>query len=88
MSCTTALVDTAEFTYSLKTRVYWAVNKIEDWTDSRVRCTVCRQPMTRCNVKKLETGYKKTCCKECERKLVQSTTQEHLMEKYGVKNVF
>ena len=40
------------------------------------------------NIKKLHEGYKKTCCKECERKLAQQSLENHLMKEHGVKNVF
>lgn len=88
MQCTSMLVDDDEFTYSLKTRVFWTVNKIQDWNDARVRCKVCGKPMMRYNVKTLSSGYKKTCCKTCERKLAQKHLEEKLMKEHGVANPF
>ena len=88
MRCTSLLVDTIDFTYSFKTRLYWTINYIQNWNDERVRCKVCGKPMMNQNIKKLHEGYKKTCCKECERKLAQQSLEDHLMKEHGVKNVF
>lgn len=69
MRCTPLLVDSDVFAYSLRTRLFWTLNKIQDWNDSRVKCAMCGKPFINYNVKKLHDGYKKTCCKQCERKL-------------------
>jgi hypothetical protein len=72
MSMTPMLVDTSEFTYKWKTRVYWVLNGIKSWNDDRVRCTVCKRPFIDVDVKSVAHGYmKKTCCKKCERALAE-----------------
>ena len=37
-ACTKELVDTDDFTYSLTTRLYWTINKIESFEDERTHC--------------------------------------------------
>ena len=88
MQCTPMLIDTTEFKYSLKTRLFWTLNKIQDWNNDRVRCVVCKKPMIGTNIRKLHNGYKKTCCKQCERKLAQQNIEKHLYEIHGVTNAF
>ena len=89
-ACTKELVDTDDFTYSLATRLYWTINKIESFEDERTHCQwpECGKPIEKWNIVKLQLGYKKTCCKECERKLAQQHTEERMMRDYGVKNAF
>ena len=89
-ACTKELVDTDDFTYSLATRLYWTINKIESFEDERTHCQLpeCGKPIEKWNIVKLQLGYKKTCCKECERKLAQQHTEERMMRDYGVKNAF
>lgn len=41
MRCTPLLVNSDAFAYSLRTRLFWTFNKIQDWNDSRVKCAVC-----------------------------------------------
>ena len=69
MQCTPMLIDTNEFSYSIRTRLFWTLNKIQSWNDDRVRCAICKKPLMQCDIKKFNQGYKKTCCKKCERKL-------------------
>ncbi len=89
-TCTKNLIDTDDFTYSLKTRIYWTLNKIESFEDERTHCQQpeCKKPIEKWNIVKLCLGYKKTCCKECERRLAQLHTEEQMLKDYGVKNAF
>lgn len=89
-ACTKNLIDTDDFTYSLKTRIYWTLNKIESFEDERTHCQQpeCKKPIEKWNIVNLCLGYKKTCCKECERKLAQLHVEERMMQDYGVKNAF
>lgn len=84
----TPCLDDADFEYSLKTRVYWVVNRIEGWDSPLVRCRVCGNPIKRWNVAKPSIGYKTTCCKKCERALASRTNKNTCLQKYGVTNVF
>ena len=63
----TPCLDDPEFEYSLKTRVYWVINRITDWDNPLVRCHICGMPIKRWNILKPSQGYKTTCCKKCER---------------------
>lgn len=74
--------------YTLKTKVYWILNNIKDWTDERVCCKVCRKPFLNMNIKKLKDGYRQTCSKKCARKAAMMSTEKTFLEKYGVKNAF
>lgn len=75
--------------FTLATRVYLVLNNIESWNDKRVRCLVCSKPLHRVNVKNVFVGYaRKTCCKECERKLAQRHNEDYMKSTYGVKNAF
>ena len=88
--CTKELVDTDDFKYSLKTRLYWTINKIESFEDERTHCQwpECRKPLVKTNVVSLAGGYKQSCCNECARKLAQKHIEERMMRDYGVKNAF
>lgn len=89
-ACTKELVDTDDFTYSLTTRLYWTINKIESFEDERTHCQwpECGKSIEKWNIVNLQLGYKKTCCKECERKLAQQHVEERMIQDYGVKNAF
>ena len=87
MQCTSMLVDD-KCAYTLKTRLFWALNNIQDWNDDKVKCVVCNTPLKDFNVKKLHEGYRKTCCKKCERLLAQLHNEEHMQERHGVSNAF
>ena len=76
------------FEYSLKTRVFWIVNGISSWDDERVKCQVCGKPIKHWNIIDKDEGYKKTCSKECDRKMFSATNKAHMKEKYGVENAF
>lgn len=77
------------YAYTLATRVYLVLNNIESWNDKRVQCLVCSKPLHRVNVKNVFVGYtRKTCCKECERKLAQRHNEDYMKSTYGVKNAF
>ena len=84
----TPYLDDADFEYSLKTRVYWVINRIEDWSSPLVRCHVCGNPIKRWNVAKPSIGYKTTCCKKCERAMASAANKNTCLQKYGVTNVF
>ena len=89
MSMTSSLVDTEYFKYKWKTRIYWILNKIENWNDRRVRCVVCGKPFVGVDVKNVTHSYsKKTCCKICERKLASMSCIKHMQDVYGVDNAF
>lgn len=85
---TQLLIDSLDFKYSLKTRLFWVTNQITSWDDDRVKCEVCGKPFINLNVKKLSIGYKQTCCKRCERILAQDSCLQNLKSKYGVCNSF
>jgi len=87
MQCTIAL-NSDEFEYTLKTRLYWLLNKIESFDDKRVRCKYDDKPIFNWNIPNLNFEYKQTCCYECERKLAQLHSEENMEAKYGVKNAF
>ena len=72
--CTKELVDTDDFKYSLKTRLYWTINKIESFEHERTHCQwpECRKPLVKTNVVSLAGGYKQSCCNECARSLHRS----------------
>lgn len=77
------------FTYSLKTKLFWALNEVHDWGNLLVRCTQCGTPLHKFNVLSISKGYRrKTCCKECERKQANEKTRRVMLEKYGVDNAF
>lgn len=82
------LVDTAEFTYTLKTRLLWMLNGIKSWDDTRVKCQVCGKPFTGINAKKVSSYCRKTCCKACERVFAQRSCVEHMRSVHGVENAF
>lgn len=86
-SCT-QILDNKDFNYSFKTRIYWTVNKIEDWNNSLVCCKICGKPIKNWNIHKLLDGYKNSCCTKCERTIASATNKEVCMKKYGVTNVF
>ena len=84
----TLCLDDSEFKYSLKTRLFWVLNKIENWDNPLVRCHICGTPIKRWNIAKLSLGYKTTCCKKCEREAASGTNKKTCIQKYGVSNVF
>lgn len=86
--CTVSLVDSEEFTYGLKTRLYWTLNHIWSWDDERVCCKIDGNPIKNWNVVNLEQEYKKTCCPECSRKLAYSELEKSNLARYGVRNPF
>ena len=50
---------------------------------------MCNKPLHKANVKNVFVGYaRKTCCRECERKLAQRHNEDHMKSTYGVKNAF
>lgn len=81
-------LDDPDFQYSFKTRIFWTVNKIENWENPLVRCNICGNPIKRWNLHKFKNGYKSTCCYKCERKFASETNKETCLTKYGVTNVF
>ena len=88
MKCT-ACLNSDEFKYSLKTRIYWALHGIKDWNDSRMKCTVCGKPLKHVDVHDIKNGYRrKTCSKACERMLAQDSIEKTMHDIYGVSNAF
>ena len=86
---TKQLVDTNEFKYKMKTRIFWILNDIDNWNDNRAKCIVCGKPLKNINVKNVYVGYvRKTCCKACERKLAQQNIKNAMQSKYGVDNAY
>jgi len=77
-----------DFQYSFKTRVFWTVNKIENWENPLVCCQVCGKPLKHWNLSKFKDGYKATCGITCERIVASATNKETCLAKYGVTNVF
>lgn len=84
----TPCLDDPDFEYSLKTRLFWLLNKIDGWDSPLVKCRVCGRPIKRWNVSKPSMGYKTTCCGECDRIIASRTNKDTCMKKYGVANVF
>lgn len=85
--CTQAL-NSDNFEYSLKTRIYWTINRIKSFDDPRVRCKVDGNPIINWNVVNINFDYKQTCCDDCERLIAQQHNEENMLKKYGVKNAF
>lgn len=73
---------------TIKTRLYWLLNEIKMWSDKRVCCEVCGKELKDKNVISITKGYKKTCSKDCERKLAYKHAQETCLKKYGCENSF
>lgn len=80
----TAKLNDPAFEYTLITRLAWIYNNYTDFG----RCESCGNKITHWNFPNFKDQYKKTCCKQCERKIAQAQNIEHMLKTYGVTNAY
>ncbi len=76
--------------YDLKTKIYWILNNITDWTNPLVCCKECHKPYFNKNVKNIKDGYRKFCSVKCSANNVDTRNayKDTCTNVFGVDNVF
>lgn len=72
--------------YTLQTKVFWVLNDIVDFP----KCIICGNPLTDCNVKSAQKGYKDLVCSNalCHRKLSSKRRCQTMIENHGYAGNF
>ena len=76
--------------FDLKTKIYWILNNIVDWTNPLVCCKECHRQYLNRNVKNIKDGYRKFCSVKCSANNIDTRNKykESCINNFGVDNSF